>query len=625
MKNLFSNASWIWYTEAVCPDSYGDFTDNFYYKCGKAVCHISCDGDYTLFVNGVFVASNQYGDFEHYKIYDSIDITNFLNLGENSILITVWHLGIASQKYKTAKAGLLYQIDCEYDTLAKSSSETLSRENPNYKSGYKKMITSQIGQSFLFDSTKDSNVPFKNSVVVDKNCQMFPRPIKKQVLLDKRPGVVIKSEPTRFLLDLGEETVGLFTFRFNSSAEQKITVAWGEHIVDGCVRRKIQNRDFSLEYIAKKGENNFTNYMLRLGCRYLEIFCESPIELEFAGLIPQIYPTTTLPKKFADKKTQKIYDLCVRSLNLCMMEHYVDTPWREQGLYTFDSRNQMLCGYKAFEGMNKEYARANLLLISKDMREDNLLAITYPCGTDLAIPCFSLYYFVEVKEYIEHTNDLTLGFEVYDKLLSILEVFIKRISGGLLYSFKEKKYWNFYDWTDSMTENIGIENTRADLMINCLFVRALESFKFISERLEKPFDFEETLEKLKDNIRSAFFRKEIGLFSLVTDEDIFTVLANSLAILCGIPTKEESRVIAEKLLNGTLEECSLSMKCFEYDALLSVDEKYRKDIIEEIHKNYGMMLANGATSTWEVLEGSAAFCNSGSLCHGWSAIPILYL
>ena len=571
------------------------------------------------------MASNQYGDFEHYKIYDSIDITNFLTVGENSLLVTVWHLGIDSQKYKTAKAGLLYQIDCEDNTIAQSSTKTLSRENPNYKSGYKKMITSQIGQSFLFDSTKDSGAPFKSSVVADKNCQMFPRPIQKQVLLNEKKGVTIKSEPTRFLLDLGEETVGLFTFRFNSECEQKITVAWGEHIVDGCVRRKIQNRDFSLEYIAKKGENNFTNYMLRLGCRYLEIFCENPIELEFAGLIPQIYPTVALPKKFTDATTQSIYDLCVKSLNLCMMEHYVDTPWREQGLYTFDSRNQMLCGYKAFEGMNKEYARANLLLISKDSREDNLLAITYPCGTNLAIPCFSLYYFVEVKEYIEHTNDLTLGEEVYDKLLSILEVFIKRICGGLLYSFKEKIYWNFYDWTASMTEDIGIENTRADLMINCLFMKALESFKYISERLERPFTFGDLLEQLKKNIKSAFFRKESGLFSLVTDENIFTVLGNSLAILCGIPTEEESRVIAEELIGSTLEECSLSMKCFKYDALLSVDEKYRKNIVEEIHENYKMMLKNGATSTWEVLEGADAFYYSGSLCHGWSAVPILYL
>ena len=107
MKEFFNDASWIWYTETEETDTYGDFIDNFNYTGGKAICRLSCDGDYVLFVNGVYVSSNQYGDFEHYKIYDNIDITDHLMIGENTIRITVWHLGIASSRYKPAKAGLL--------------------------------------------------------------------------------------------------------------------------------------------------------------------------------------------------------------------------------------------------------------------------------------------------------------------------------------------------------------------------------------------------------------------------------------------------------------------------------------------------------------------------------------
>ena len=106
MKEFFNDASWIWYTETEETDTYGDFIDNFNYTGGKAICRLSCDGDYVLFVNGVYVSSNQYGDFEHYKIYDNIDITDHLMIGENTIRITVWHLGIASSRYKPAKAGL---------------------------------------------------------------------------------------------------------------------------------------------------------------------------------------------------------------------------------------------------------------------------------------------------------------------------------------------------------------------------------------------------------------------------------------------------------------------------------------------------------------------------------------
>lgn len=31
-----------------------------------------------------------------------------------------------------------------------------------------------------------------------------------------------------------------------------------------------------------------------------------------------------------------------------------------------------------------------------------------------------------------------------------------------------------------------------------------------------------------------------------------------------------------------------------------------------------------STTAWETIEGGEAFENAGSLCHGWSAVPIYY-
>jgi hypothetical protein len=36
------------------------------------------------------------------------------------------------------------------------------------------------------------------------------------------------------------------------------------------------------------------------------------------------------------------------------------------------------------------------------------------------------------------------------------------------------------------------------------------------------------------------------------------------------------------------------------------------------------MLEQGATSFWETAKGEADFSGAGSLCHGWSALPIYY-
>lgn len=71
--------------------------------------------------------------------------------------------------------------------------------------------------------------------------------------------------------------------------------------------------------------------------------------------------------------------------------------------------------------------------------------------------------------------------------------------------------------------------------------------------------------------------------------------------------------------------CSLSMKPFKYGAMLKVDrKKYKNVILDEIRATYKPMEDGGSGTVWETIEGAEAFDNAGSLCHGWSAIPIYY-
>ena len=68
---------------------------------------------------------------------------------------------------------------------------------------------------------------------------------------------------------------------------------------------------------------------------------------------------------------------------------------------------------------------------------------------------------------------------------------------------------------------------------------------------------------------------------------------------------------------------TLSMNCFRFDALLNEDrEKYAPVILDEIDRIYLDMLQQGATTFWETEV--AINSPAGSLCHGWSALPIYY-
>ena len=73
----FEKSQWIWNSSTFTENEYAEFYDTLEFNGGKALINISVCGDYTLFVNGKYAGSNQYGDFEHYKVYDSIDISLF--------------------------------------------------------------------------------------------------------------------------------------------------------------------------------------------------------------------------------------------------------------------------------------------------------------------------------------------------------------------------------------------------------------------------------------------------------------------------------------------------------------------------------------------------------------------
>lgn len=627
---VFEKSQWIWHKQKLGDNDYAEFCEAVTYNGGSCILRLSVCGDYALFINGKFAESNQFADFPHYKVYDEIDITKFLKNGENTVCILAWYFGKSGMRYNTPEAGIIYEAEIDGDVVLASSEKTLSRKSKAYKSGYEKRISYQFGYSFLYDSGKEDDwllgegADFGTSSEIPRECEFYKRPTEKLSLGDFITGEITKIE-NGYIIDLGKEVVGLPTFSVASKNAQNINIAYGEILEEGHVKRFIGDRDFSFDYVAKAGENEFTSYMLRFACRYIEITADEPIEIKRAGIIPQFYQVKEKKIELSEEIDKRIYEICINTLKLCMMEHYVDCPWREQCLYAFDSRNQMLSGYSAFENGNLDYARANLLLMSKDRREDGLLSICFPSMDDLTIPSFSLYFILSVLEYMEKSGDNSLGEEVFEKLENILSVFKNRMENGLVNRFCGFGYWNFYDWSHLGYIRRGQGKNEPDFLINAIFVIGLESFGRICEILGKTNAFSGLSNEIKKGLNEKYYNSETKTYFVQEKTEPPTELANALAVVSGVAEGSVSEEICEKLSEGELETCSLSMKVFKYDALIKVNpEKYKDSILNEIRKTYKAMLDNGSTTVWETAEGSVAFENAGSLCHGWSAVPVHY-
>ena len=335
MNAVFKNAKWIWSGQDN-PDTYVDFLIEYNYAGGEVVLNLSCDHNYAIYVNGVLSAFGQYPDFPHYKIAERENLTEFLKAGSNEIIITAYHQGGSASTYYTSSSGAIFSLYVDGKEVAFSSESTKSRLNLNYKNGYCKLITGQLGYSFLYDATVSPR-EFSTSVLVDKEKNFVKRPVKKLVLQGRAQANKVSSD----ILDFAAETVGFLDVDFYSDCEQKITFSYAEHLTDGDVRRILGPRDFSVEYVAKKGVNKYVNPFLRLGCRYLKIQSEKPIDVNYIGLNKVSYPFDEKKELKLCEDLQKIYQVSKYTLKMCALDHYEDNPWREQSMYDLDSRNQM--------------------------------------------------------------------------------------------------------------------------------------------------------------------------------------------------------------------------------------------------------------------------------------------
>ena len=423
------------------------------------------------------------------------------------------------------------------------------------------------------------------------------------------------------------------------------------------MRRKIGPRDFSVEYGAAVGENLYLNPFRRLGCRYLEIFCDAPIRLRYAGIRPTNYPLTAIPFDAGTPLRRRIYETSLHTLRLCMHEHYEDCPWREQALYAGDGRNEMLAAYYGFG--ETDFTRASLWLFAQDRREDGFLPICAPTASPALIPSFGLHWYQAILEYLQNSGNEAFIREIWGKMCSVLDAYMPYYNEerALLYCPPDDRYWNFYEWAG--THLIGGSDAkemphRTDLPLNCLFLRALDIMNTLSARLSLPFSLGPLAEPIRESARKAFRRPD-GLYNTFEEAEHVCEFGCALAVLTGVADHADAAVICRVLsdtetnlpvvkvpldegknarVGDVLESTdgilpvvgiTLSMTTLVYDALLLTDrEKYRDFVLTDIDRRWGRMLDAGATSFWETMLGQEGFGNAGSLCHGWSAMPIYY-
>ena len=457
---------------------------------------------------------------------------------------------------------------------------------------------------------------------------------------DKRPYVFLPgsedgdSQGVYLVFDLGGERTGSFAAEFDFPEETEVAYCWGEHLDDLRVRAAIGPRNFMGSYRAPSGRMRFVERFRRMGLRYLMVFVFARrFTLYGAGFEPAVYPVKKQAAALSDPLHERIRRVGVHTLRCCMHEHYEDCPWREQSQYVMDSRNQMLAGYYAFADGNRDFARACLILMSDRIGDNGQIPLMQPSEFPLYIPDFTLCYPAVVADYLEYTGDESVLPILLPRLEKILDIFESRLDkSGLLPRSHDENEWNFFEWTPGMANDSSdpvrdfkVEYALPNQAFLCI---AVDGYLKCLARTGKTDPRREALLKaIREKADAMFWQEEKGCYATyMTDGKLShgSEYTQVVAAYAGIAAGERRERVLRLLTspdNG-LVGLSLSNYLYKYDVLLAEGERFRDYVREEIEKVWGDMLFAGATTFYEVQEGADAFYYAGSLCHGWSALPV---
>lgn len=684
-KNVFGYAKWIWLSQnKIVPNQYVCFRHNFDVDniFSAAMIYISADTDFIVYLNGKEAGRGQFPDYPLEKTYSSFPIAPLLKKGLNTIAVLAYYCGEDFSTYRKGNPGLIAALKNGGSFPSLTGEEWKAVQHPAFQSGIVPKVSGQLGFTVCFDARKYADkwvsADFDDggwqnvSVQPDNGRTLLPRPLPPLSFSNRIPtDLIMRGELKRtgeyetpattsykdllcpvaaekekmyvfgelscpdtngyyVIYDLKELFTGMISISVNAPAGTVLDISHGEHLDDGRVRCRIGSRNFTDRYICAAGENDFTFPFRRVGCRYIEVHFtnsgEDPVRINYIGLRP-LKCSTLKEKNFFesnDTLANKLHSAAVRTLEMCMHDHYEDCPWREQSLYSYDSRNQALYGYYLWG--NYEFAQTSIDLLGRGIREDGLLELCAPAKVRVTIPIFSFVWVSEIYELYLHSGSL----ELFNKHIDTIKIIVdtakaKYDTGTELYMLgTDSCLWHFYEWTEGLSGGGKSEELHAAYNIHlyemfCIFSKFLKTARRNgSEEIEK------LASKLAEAINRNFWDCENNCYAtriVNGGKEGAHEYVQAVALYNKLADIEKSTLIFKNLRAGTLQPLTLSSMLYLYRALMEISPETRAFAAKAIAEKFEHIVLSGSSTLWETGYGSSDFAGAGSLCHGWSSLP----
>jgi hypothetical protein len=486
---------------------------------------------------------------------------------------------------------------------------------------------------------------------------------------------------THLIVDFGREIIGYVELEIDAPADALIDANFFEGIDDTGIFWTWNLRN-SFRYTCRAGWQRFTSHQRR-GFRYGAFTfrnLQRPLKIRYIGTHLATYPVAARGHFAASDETlTKIWEVAAYTVQLCMLDTYVDCPAYEQVYWVGDARNSALVNAVAFGAfdLTDRCVRLTGQSLSEELRAvkpPHLQAMRPHITTSHVvsswfdeIPMWTFLWVWMAWENYQHTGDRAALAAYYADVRECLARCAGFLTDRDLLDIPD--VWNLVDWAAQDLERDGevISNT-------VLMAQALDYAARMAGTLDQP-DAARAHEELAARLRAAvntygWSEQHQGYVDTVRDQPAYerylqrcrergidpetfedferkqrvSEPTNTLVLQCeAVPAERREAVLRFVLAAKQGQFIGSSPWRARYghpDEVVPVGspwflfftletlfkEGYAEDALNILREQWNRMLEKGATTFWETFPG---FIGAGhwsrSLCHGWSAAPAYFL
>lgn len=612
------------------------------FKCTKniqsATVFICGLGYYQLYLNGRRIGHQVLTpsptDYTKSVLYNTYDVTDDVKTGKNAIG-TILGNGLfftMRQNYKTYKIRnfgfpkMILQLEIKYadgtkKTIVSNSSWKVTADGP--------MRTNNIYDGAEYDARKTmpgwNTVAFNDTTWLPVELVSAPGGRLKAQMSEKvkvmdtiNPVTIHYLRPGVYIMDMGQNMAGWIKMKVKGKRGRQVTLRFAETLQQNGELATTNLREAKatdVYTLSGEGLEVWEPAFVYHGFRYVEItnYPGIPDKANFSGMV--VYDGLKTTGNFESSNTllNKIYHNACWGINSNYKGLPVDCPQRDERMPWMGDRTMSSYGESFIFGNAKLYAQW-LEDIDEAQTADGIIP-------DVA-PAFWKYYiddvawpaaYFQVAEMLYHQYGLLRPIEKHYPSMKRWVRHIERsyMENYLIYDDK------FGDWCmpPKYTELIHAKEpsriTDGTLIGTAYYYHILDLMSRFAERLNKKEDRLEYL-TLAGKIRSAFNKKFLNKTTGQYSNN--TVTANLLPLIFGITPQAYLQEVFDNIVKKTIKayDRHISTGTLGTQWIMRGITKYgRPDLAFSIvntteYPGWGYMVANGATTIWELWNGDKA-------------------